>query len=116
MLDKFDLTVKQTYLSLNLATKLLNLLLAKLSRVSCPLVLSLNLQWTALCSLMSLVQAEGHAHQSTVKAYIYPNNLFHNIVSRLLDNNTDRCDLIGRFADEYLQFDDVRFNWLKNIA
>ena len=65
---------------------------------------------------MSLVQAEGHSHQLTAKAYIYPNNLFHNIVSHLLDNDANRCDLIGQFADKYLQFDDVRFYWLKNIA
>ncbi len=75
-----------------------------------------SLQWTTLCSLMSLMQAEGHAHQSTLNDYIYPNNLFHSVVSCLLDNDTKRCDLIGRFAEEYLQYGDVRYYWLKNIA
>ncbi|XP_064400070.1 nucleolar complex protein 4 homolog B-like isoform X2 [Halichondria panicea] len=75
-----------------------------------------EIQWTALCSLVSLVQVEGHTHQSTLKGYIYPNNLFHSIVSCLLDDDTNRGDLIGQFADEYLHYDDVRYYWLKNIA
>ena len=80
------------------------------------IILELFLQWTTLCCLVSLVQVEGHTHQSTLKGYVYPNNLFHSIVSCLLDDDTNRGDLIGQFADEYLHYDDVRYYWLKNIA
>ena len=72
-------------------------------------------QELALCSLMKMVQAEGSAHQATYHGYIFPNVLFHQVVTCLLDNTRDMRHLIGQF-EEYLTFDDVRFYWLKNIA
>ena len=72
-------------------------------------------QELALCSLMKMIQTEGAAHQATYHGYIFPNVLFHQVVTCLLDNARDMKHLIGRFK-EYLEFDDVRFYWLKNIV
>jgi len=74
-----------------------------------------GVQDAGLCSLMKLIQAEGSAHQATCHGYVFPNILFHQVVTRLLDSTRDMGHLIGRFQ-EYLEYDDVRFYWLKNIA
>jgi U3 small nucleolar RNA-associated protein 19 len=74
-----------------------------------------DIWWQCLTSLMKLVQAEGSTHQRLSHAYIFPNTFFHVVVSHLLDNEEDVSNLIGRFQ-EYLDYDDVRFYWLKNIA
>ena len=75
----------------------------------------LEVRWLALGSLVKLMQAEGSAHQRLSHAYIFPNTFFHMVVVHLLNNVEDMSDLIGRFR-EYLEYDDVRFYWLKNIA
>jgi len=64
---------------------------------------------------MKLIQVEGSAHQATCHGYVFPNILFHQVVTHLLDSTRDMGHLIGRFQ-EYLEYDDVRFYWLKNIA
>lgn len=74
-----------------------------------------EIQACSLAAVMRLVQAEGHAHQNRFGGYIFPNHLFHLVVSRLLGNQTDRRVLIGHMK-EFLQYDDVRLHWLKNIA
>lgn len=74
-----------------------------------------DIRWQCLTSLMKLVQAEGSTHQRLSHAYIFPNTFFHVVVSHLLDGEEDMSNLIGRFQ-EYLDYDDVRFYWLKNIA
>lgn len=74
-----------------------------------------DLKWQCLTTLMKLVQAEGSAHQRLSHTYIFPNTFFYVVVSRLLDEEEDMSNLIDRFQ-EYLDFDDVRFYWLKNIA
>ena len=82
----------------------------------CLMFVYFSEQWLSLCSLMSLVECEGVAHQSNTKAYIFPNTFFHTIVTHLLDDSDNRSNLIGRFTDEYLKYDDVRYYWLKNIS
>lgn len=74
-----------------------------------------DIRWQCLTSLMKLVQAEGSTHQRLSHAYIFPNTFFHVVVSHLIDNEEDVSHLIGQFQ-EYLDYDDVRFYWLKNIA
>ena len=74
-----------------------------------------DIRWQCLTSLMKLVEAEGSTHQRFSHAYIFPNTFFHVIVSHLLDNEEDVSYLIDRFQ-EYLDYDDIRFYWLKNIT
>ena len=74
-----------------------------------------DIRWQSLTSLVKLVQAEGSTHQILSHAYIFPNTFFHVVVSHLLSSEEDMSDLTDRFQ-EYLEYDDVRFYWLKNIA
>ena len=74
-----------------------------------------DIRWQCVTSLMELIQAEGSTHQRLSHAYIFPNTFFHVVVSHLLDGEEDMSNLIGRFQ-EYLDYDDVCFYWLKNIA
>jgi len=63
---------------------------------------------------MSLVEAEGHAHQKSTRTYSFPNSLFHTITTLVL--NTSDIDLIKCFSAGYIQYADVRYHWLKNIG
>ena len=74
-----------------------------------------EVRWLALASLMRFIQTEGSTHWRLGHTYIFPNTFFHVIVSKLLSSEEDMRDLIGHFH-EYLDYDDVRFYWLKNIA
>ncbi len=60
-----------------------------------------------------MVGWEGNAHPTGT--YAFPNHLFHMLVSRLLDNAVEGEVLIGR-CTEWLEYHDLLFYWLKNIA
>lgn len=63
--------------------------------------------------LIKMVGWEGNAHPTGT--YAFPNHLFHMLVSRLLDNAVEGEVLIGR-CTEWLEYHDLLFYWLKNIA
>ena len=70
---------------------------------------SQNIRELALCTLMKFVEGEGENDRR------FPNNLFRQICDALLDKKHNMKICIERFA-EYLEYDDVRFFVLKNLA
>lgn len=101
--EKFRRWMKQNYLACN--ERLLQLLCHSQPEV----------RWLALKSLLKLVRTEGSTHQKLSHTYMFPNTIFHVVVSNLLNNEEDMHCLISRFQD-YVNYDDIRFYWLKNIS
>lgn len=99
---KFRQWMKQNYLACN--ERLLQLLCHSQPEV----------RWLALKSLLKLVHTEGSTHQKLRHTYLFPNTIFHGVVSNLLNEEDMHC-LISRFKD-YVNYDDVRFYWLKDIS
>ncbi|XP_067935790.1 nucleolar complex protein 4 homolog [Watersipora subatra] len=68
----------------------------------------------ALCTLMKFLASEGIKPMDGRSKVSFPMGLFENIVSSLLNSVDEEEELINRFQ-EYLEYDDVRYNYMKRL-